>query len=94
MYFDRDIQSMRSIGAKDALNVMRVTIRDLTKKFRDLEYPFLKPEYQVRPQQIPSYQTPAHASEESPYSAQYYSPNTSYKDDDNDAPRQHQPLRP
>jgi hypothetical protein len=46
MHFDRDIQSMRSAGESEALQVMRVTIRDLIKSFRLIEYPFLKAEYQ------------------------------------------------
>lgn len=46
MHFDRDIQSMRSTGEEEALRVMRNTIRDLIKKFRQIEQPFLKPEYQ------------------------------------------------
>lgn len=46
MHFDRDIQSLRSSGEKDALRTLRITLRDLIKSFRDLEQPFLKPEYQ------------------------------------------------
>jgi hypothetical protein len=46
MHFDRDIQSMRSPGESEALQVMRVTVRDLIKSFRQIEYPFLKTEYQ------------------------------------------------
>ncbi|KAF2622943.1 hypothetical protein BU25DRAFT_351066 [Macroventuria anomochaeta] len=46
MHFDRDIQSMRSTGESEALQVMRVTIRDLINTFRQIEYPFLKAEYQ------------------------------------------------
>ncbi|KAF1357789.1 hypothetical protein EJ07DRAFT_157481 [Lizonia empirigonia] len=46
MHFDRDIQSMRSAGESEAVQVMRVTIRDLIKSFRQIEYPFLKAEYQ------------------------------------------------
>ena len=48
MHFDRDIQSMRSTGESEALQVMRVTVRDLIKSFRQIEYPFLKTEYQNR----------------------------------------------
>lgn len=88
MHFDRDIQSMRSTGAEDALNVMRVTIRDLIKKFRDLEYPFLKPEYQTQ-RQNPSNPSPPHPYEKSPYAAQHYSPNNNYDDEDNDTPSAH-----
>jgi len=91
MHFDRDIQSMRSAGAEDALNVMRVTVRDLMKKFRDLEYPFLTPEYQTRQQQNLSDQPSSHSSEKSPYATQYYSHNNNnYEmDDDNDARSAH-----
>lgn len=46
MHFDRNIQSLRSAGEEDALRTLRVTLRDLIKSFRDLEQPFLKPEYQ------------------------------------------------
>ncbi|KAF2032990.1 hypothetical protein EK21DRAFT_59709 [Setomelanomma holmii] len=46
MHFDRDIQSMRSAGEDEALRVMRVTVRDLIRSFREIEQPFLKPEYQ------------------------------------------------
>jgi hypothetical protein len=46
MHFDRDIQSMRSTGEAEALRVMRVTVKDLIKSFRELEQPFLKPEFQ------------------------------------------------
>jgi hypothetical protein len=42
MHFDRDIQSMRSYGEHEALRVMRVTLKDLIKSFRELEQPFLK----------------------------------------------------
>lgn len=45
MHFDRDIQSMRSAGESEALNVLRITVRDLVKSFRQIERPFLKPEY-------------------------------------------------
>ena len=48
MHFDHDIQSMRSTGESEALQVMRVTVRDLIKSFRQIEYPFLKTEYQNR----------------------------------------------
>jgi hypothetical protein len=46
MHFDRDIQSMRSDGEHEALRVMRVTLKDLIKSFRELEQPFLKAEFQ------------------------------------------------
>lgn len=45
MHFDRDMQSMRSAGESEALQVMRITVRDLIKSFRQIEHPFLKPEY-------------------------------------------------
>ncbi|KAJ4990964.1 hypothetical protein SVAN01_03535 [Stagonosporopsis vannaccii] len=48
MHFDRDIQSMRSTGENEALQVMRITVRDLIQSFRQIEYPFLKPEYQTQ----------------------------------------------
>jgi hypothetical protein len=46
MHFDRSIQSMQSAGEQEALSVLRVTVRDMIKSFRELEHPFLKPEYQ------------------------------------------------
>jgi hypothetical protein len=46
MHFDRNIQSLRSLAEDEALRTMRVTIKDLIKSFRELEQPFLKPEYQ------------------------------------------------
>lgn len=46
MHFDRDIQSMRSTGESEALQVLHVTVRDLIKSFRRVEHPFLKAEYQ------------------------------------------------
>lgn len=48
MHFDHDIQAMRSEGESEALQVMRITIRDLIQSFRQIEYPFLKPEYQTQ----------------------------------------------
>jgi hypothetical protein len=46
MYFDRDLQSLRSSGEHEALRVMRVTVKDLIKSFRELEQPFLRAEFQ------------------------------------------------
>ena len=46
MFFDRDIQSMRSAGEDEALKTMRNVVRDLIAKFRSIEHPFLKPELQ------------------------------------------------
>ncbi|KAH6878713.1 hypothetical protein BKA58DRAFT_409132 [Alternaria rosae] len=83
MHFDRDMQSMRSSGEAEALSVMRVTIRDLIQKFRDLEYPFLKPEYQSQDSAQWSTQSSPYPSERSPYAAQYY-PHSD--DDDDDSP--------
>ncbi|KAI4953647.1 hypothetical protein J4E91_002495 [Alternaria rosae] len=82
MHFDRDMQSMRSSGEAEALSVMRVTIRDLIQKFRDLEYPFLKPEYQSQDSAQWSIQSSPYPSEKSPYAAQYYP----HSDDDDDSP--------
>ncbi|KAI4948699.1 hypothetical protein J4E86_008047 [Alternaria arbusti] len=81
MHFDRDMQSMRSSGEEEALSVMRVTIRDLIQKFRDLEYPFLKPEHQSQDSAQWSTQSTSLPSEKSPYAAQYY-PHS----DDDDSP--------
>jgi hypothetical protein len=78
MHFDRDIQRMRSSGEEEALSVMRVTIRDLIQTFRDLEHPFLKPEYQSQDPARWSIQSSTHPSEKSPYAAQYHP----YSDDD------------
>ncbi|KAF2820598.1 hypothetical protein CC86DRAFT_304452 [Ophiobolus disseminans] len=58
MHFDRDIQSMRSSGEEEALRVMRVTVKDLIKSFRELEQPFLKAEYQ---QQDPAHWSTQHS---------------------------------
>lgn len=68
MHFDRDIQSMRSAGEGEALQVMRVTVRDLVKSFRQIEYPFLKTEYQKQGSaQWSTNSTPNGPSEKSPY---------------------------
>ena len=45
-YFERDEQAFRSQGESEALRVMRTAIRDMIRSFRQLEYPFLKPEFQ------------------------------------------------
>ncbi|KAH7390931.1 hypothetical protein DE146DRAFT_758372 [Phaeosphaeria sp. MPI-PUGE-AT-0046c] len=63
MHFDRDIQSLRSTGEEDALRTLRVIIRDLIKSFRDIEQPFLKPEYQ----QLDSVHWNKDYSSQSPY---------------------------
>ncbi|KAF9692119.1 hypothetical protein EKO04_009813 [Ascochyta lentis] len=68
MHFDRDIQSMRSAGESEALQVLRVTIRDLIKSFRKVEHPFLKPEYQNQASTQWSNSSHPYASpEKSPY---------------------------
>ena len=85
MHFDRDMQSMRSSGEEEALSVMRVTIRDLSQKFRDLEYPFLKPEYQSQNSAQWSTQSSPFPSEKSTYAAQYYP----HSDDDDSPPASH-----
>lgn len=46
MHFDSAIQSMQSAGEHDSLRVLRTTVQDLIKTFRQLEHPFLKPEHQ------------------------------------------------
>lgn len=46
MHFDHNIQSMRSTGEDEALRVVRVTVKDLIKSFREIEQRFLKAEYQ------------------------------------------------
>lgn len=72
MHFDRDIQTMRSAGESDALQVMRVTIHDLIKSFRQIEYPFLKAEYQNQSAAHWSTSNQSYGPQEkSPYSAQY-----------------------
>lgn len=45
-YFERDEQAFRSQGESEALRTMRHAIRDLIRGFRQLEYPFLQPEFQ------------------------------------------------
>ena len=70
MHFDRDMQSMRSAGEDEALSVLRTTMRDLIKSFRDLEHPFLKPEFQT--QDSAHWSTSGYPPEKSPYAAQYY----------------------
>jgi hypothetical protein len=72
MHFDRDMQSMRSSSEEEALSVMRITVRDLVQNFRDLEHPFLKPEYQSQDPVQWSTQSSPYPSEKSPYAAQYY----------------------
>lgn len=69
MHFDRDIQSMRLAGESDALQVLRVTVRDLIKSFCQIEYPFLKPEYQNQgsAQLSNNSTTPSGPLEKSPY---------------------------
>lgn len=68
MHFDRDIQSLRSAGESEALQVLRVTIRDLIKSFRQIEYPFLKTEYQNQASaQWSNNNHPYGPSEKSPY---------------------------
>ena len=68
MNFDRDIQSMRSTGEEESLRVMRTTIKDLIKSFRDLERPFLKPEFR---QQDSAHWSTAYPPEKSPYPSQF-----------------------
>lgn len=68
MHFDRDIQSMRSAGESKAMQVLRMTVRDLIKSFRQIEYPFLKPEYQNRgPAQWSANNASYGPSEKTPY---------------------------
>ena len=84
MHFDRDIQSMRSTEEQDSLSVMRLTVRDLIRTFKDLEHPFLKSQYQPKSQQ--STLTPEqYASEKSPY----YSSQHAYTDDDDSGATHH-----
>ncbi|KAF2119300.1 hypothetical protein BDV96DRAFT_642335 [Lophiotrema nucula] len=45
-HFDRDLQSIDSAGEGASLRAMRVAVRDMIRKFRKIEYPFLKEEYQ------------------------------------------------
>jgi len=82
--FERDEQVSRSQGEGDSLRTLRTTVRDIIRSFRQLEYPFLKPEYQnvdsahwtsntpTPLEKLPSY--PQH----SPYTSLYPAP------DDND----------
>ncbi|KAH4169777.1 hypothetical protein HBH92_067260 [Parastagonospora nodorum] len=62
MHFDRDMQSMRSSGEEAALRVMRVTVKDLIKSFRELEQPFLKAEFQQQDSAQWSQNSPSHSS--------------------------------
>jgi hypothetical protein len=80
MHFDRDIQSMRSTGEDEAVSVMRVTVRDLIQKFRELEDPFLKDEYKQRASGQWSTTNNNYPQEKSPYYSQH--PNS---DDDSGA---------
>lgn len=67
MHFDRDIQSMRSEGESEALQVMRITVRDLIKSFRQIERPFLKPEYHNQASAQWSKSDSPYGPEKSPY---------------------------
>lgn len=68
MHFNHDIQSMQSAGESEALLVMRVTVRDLIKSFRQIEHPFLKIEYQKQGSaQWSNNNHPHGPSEKSPY---------------------------
>ncbi|KAH6491833.1 hypothetical protein HBI55_141280 [Parastagonospora nodorum] len=62
MHFDRDMQSRRSSGEEAALRVMRVTVKDLMKSFRELEQPFLKAEFQQQDSAQWSHNSPSHSS--------------------------------
>jgi hypothetical protein len=82
MHFDRDIQSMRSSGEEDALRVMRVTVKDLIKSFRELEQPFLKPEFQ----QQNSAHWSTRPSSPSPYYTEKHASSARYPNSDDDSP--------
>lgn len=59
---------MHSAGESKALKTLRVTVRDLIKSFRKIEYPFLKPEYQNQGSaQWSSNSTPYGPPEKSPH---------------------------
>lgn len=62
MHFDRDIQSIRSSGEEEVLRVMRVTVKDLFKSFREFEQPFLKAEFQKQDSVQWSQKSPSHSS--------------------------------
>lgn len=64
---------MRSAGEDEALRVMRITMKDLITSFRELEQPFLKPEFQT--------QNPTHWSTSS-----YPQEKPSYPQSDDDSP--------
>jgi hypothetical protein len=72
MHFERNIRSMQSAGEHEALSVMRVTIRDLITSFREIEQPFLKPEYQQPGPARWSAAQPPNYSEKRTYSSSQY----------------------
>ncbi|KAF1954583.1 hypothetical protein CC80DRAFT_567144 [Byssothecium circinans] len=45
-YFSRDEQAFRSRGAEESLRVVRTAVRNMIRAFRQIEYLFLKPEFQ------------------------------------------------
>ncbi len=45
MYFERDIQSMESSAEDEAIRTIRQVLKNLIKRFRALEQPFLKDEF-------------------------------------------------
>jgi hypothetical protein len=74
---------MRSSGEEEALRVMHVTVKDLVNSFRQLEEPFLKPEFRQ--------QDSAHWSNTAPSPSPYYPekyPHSSaqYPNSDDDSP--------
>ena len=77
--FDRDEQSFRSAGESETLRVMRTAVRDMIRSFRQLEYPFLKPEFQNLDSAHWSTNTPYSPPEKAPYHTQ---PPYPYSDDD------------
>lgn len=78
-YFERDEQAFRSQGESEALRVMRDAVKDMIRSFRQLEYPFLKPEFQNGDAAHWSTNTPAKEK-----SARYLQspPRSPYQDDE------------
>ena len=80
--FERDEQAFRSQGESEALNLMRVAVRDMIRSFRSLEYPFLKPEFQHLDSAHWSTNTPA--SEKTPRYLESPTQSPFQDDDDGD----------
>jgi hypothetical protein len=74
---------MQSSAEDEALRVMRTTVKDLIKSFRDLERPFLKPEFVAQDAAHWSMNASGYPPEKAAYAAQYYP----HSDDDSPSAR-------